>query len=415
MPTIQIKHKGKQHTLDLPDDASFGSLKHAAVTRFNVPIERQKWLGIPQSLSDTASLPPPKPGKDRLLLTLVGSAAGEAQPGSAAAAACAPSTPGGAAAPPAVTFIEDLASPLPAVQRTVAATPDVPDTVRASLLTLPSGTDEHVIARVAARCMSYQPHLIQGFRPELPVIVFDLDYTVFDHRSSAEGAHDLIRPWAHAMFTSLYPRWNLVVWSATSMSWLLTKLRVLQLDNQAAFGFAAALCNAACVEVRLPEGRKRVKPLAVPWAIWPGTCTPANTVAIDDIERNFMLNPGHGLRVRACRHLIQPAVRADDVELLRLAQYLHAIRALPDMHAVDHRRWRRMVRRAGVYESADLLPRIAAAYTAASAEQQARPGFDIIAQAGLAATWRPESELSTEPGHAIVAGSSASEDERAST
>jgi ubiquitin-like domain-containing CTD phosphatase 1 len=53
-----------------------------------------------------------------------------------------------------------------------------------------------------------------------------VDYTLFDHRSPAENARQLGRPYLHEFLTLAYERYDIVIWSATSMKWIELKMQV---------------------------------------------------------------------------------------------------------------------------------------------------------------------------------------------
>jgi ubiquitin-like domain-containing CTD phosphatase 1 len=57
----------------------------------------------------------------------------------------------------------------------------------------------------------------------------------------------------------------------------------------------------------------------------------------DDIRRNFLMNPGNGLKIRPFKqaHLN----REKDKELLRLAKYLKDIVDEEDFNCLDHKHW----------------------------------------------------------------------------
>ena len=85
-----------------------------------------------------------------------------------------------------------------------------------------------------------------------------------------------------------------------------------------------------------------VKPLQVLWTMFPAHARAATTLHLDDLSRNFLLNPRQGLKVKACRNL--PATRGADRELLHLAAYLALVRRLPSLDGLRHSRWRSTLR-----------------------------------------------------------------------
>ena len=46
--------------------------------------------------------------------------------------------------------------------------------------------------------------LLNNMRPGKKLLVLDIDYTLFDHRSTAETGAELMRPYLHEFLTSAY-------------------------------------------------------------------------------------------------------------------------------------------------------------------------------------------------------------------
>jgi len=80
----------------------------------------------------------------------------------------------------------------------------------------------------------------------------------------------------------------------------------------------------------------QVKPLGVIWGKF-DQYSSRNTIMFDDIRRNFLMNPGNGLKIRPFRqaHLN----RDKDRELLKLAKYLKDIVHEEDFNSLDHKHW----------------------------------------------------------------------------
>jgi ubiquitin-like domain-containing CTD phosphatase 1 len=83
-----------------------------------------------------------------------------------------------------------------------------------------------------------------------------------------------------------------------------------------------------------------VKPLGVIWGKFPDYSAD-NTIMLDDIRRNFLMNPQNGLKIKAFRqaHLN----RCTDRELLKLAKYLRAIAPLESLALLNHRYWEKFL------------------------------------------------------------------------
>lgn len=168
---------------------------------------------------------------------------------------------------------------------------------------------------------------------------------IYDHRSSAESMLHLTRPYLHEFLTAVYANgYDICFWSATSMKWIHEKLNLMGVLRHTDYRIVFCLDAAAMVSVySSEEGRLlSTKPLGVIWAQFPEYFHALNTLHLDDIRRNFLMNPLNGLRIKACRRL--PLTRESDTELLRLLPYLLGIAKLSpeDLMAgsgLDHRRW----------------------------------------------------------------------------
>jgi hypothetical protein len=76
----------------------------------------------------------------------------------------------------------------------------------------------------------------------------------------------------------------------------------------------------------------------------------SNTIHVDDLGRNFALNPKEGLKIAAFKDAFTPRA-AEDRELDKLARYMVHIAQLQDLRSVDHKV------RVGVYFVVSNLPK----------------------------------------------------------
>jgi len=60
------------------------------------------------------------------------------------------------------------------------------------------------LAKVEKRVREYQITEINPPREGKNLLVLDIDYTLFDHRSSAETGYELMRPYLHEFLTQAY-------------------------------------------------------------------------------------------------------------------------------------------------------------------------------------------------------------------
>nr|CAH8853034.1 unnamed protein product [Trichobilharzia regenti] len=231
------------------------------------------------------------------------------------------------------------------------------------------------IEKVEKRCKAYRPRKLAEFRAGRNLLVLDIDYTIFDHLTPAESAHQLARPYLMEFLTRAYVHYDIAIWSATSMTWILAKLsqlgiipmhiaktfqhRISQVDSSSStvssvmtsdewiatgrlFQIALLLDSSDMISVNFSErGIKEVKPLAVIWKNHP-QWGPHNTIMFDDVRRNFIMNPQSGLRIRSYRDAHVNCSR--DRELLHLIDYLELIAQQEnDFTKLNHNNWEHYV------------------------------------------------------------------------
>ncbi|KAG7263889.1 hypothetical protein CRUP_034228 [Coryphaenoides rupestris] len=156
---------------------------------------------------------------------------------------------------------------------------------------------EENLAKIARRVKDYKVEELNPPREGKRLLVLDVDYTLFDHKSCAETGQELMRPFLHEFLTSAYEDYDIVIWSATSMKWIDAKMKYEEFYSR------------------------------------------KNTIMFDDIGRNFLMNPQNGLKIRPFMkaHLN----REKDRELYKLAQYLQEIAKLEDFTGLNHKHWER--------------------------------------------------------------------------
>jgi len=225
------------------------------------------------------------------------------------------------------------------------------------------------IAKIDRRIKEYKITTLEKPRKDSKLLILDIDYTIFDHRSTAENVRDLMRPFLHEFLKDVYPSYDIGIWSATGITWIRTKLCEMGIisksTNQALaypegrehhnnivyddtvssdemanqFKICLILDQGAMISVHFPdEGVKEVKPLRVIWDNFP-QWGPHNTIMFDDIRRNFIMNPQSGLKIKAYKNAYRS--REDDRELLDLANYLLSIINVDNFATLNHKKWRR--------------------------------------------------------------------------
>ncbi|CAM4671145.1 unnamed protein product [Leuciscus chuanchicus] len=200
--------------------------------------------------------------------------------------------------------------------------------------------EEENLAKIARRVKDYKVDELNPPRPGKRLLVLDIDYTLFDHKSCAETGQELMRPYLHEFLTSAYEDYDIVIWSATSMKWIDAKMKELGVTDNPNYKITFMLDSAAMITVHTPKrGVVEVKPLGVIWGKYSEFYDKKNTVMFDDIGRNFLMNPQNGLKIRPFMkaHLN----REKDKELYKLSLYLKEIAKLEDFSGLNHKHWER--------------------------------------------------------------------------
>ncbi|KAL5529487.1 hypothetical protein ACEPAG_5472 [Sanghuangporus baumii] len=193
--------------------------------------------------------------------------------------------------------------------------------------------------------------LMHPLREGKKLLVLDIDYTILDTKPLLEGSLPPIecaRPGLHEFLEAIYPYYDICVWSQTSWVWLETKLHELGMigseSNHYKINFVLdKTCMFKVFSVR--NGQQfphHVKPLKIIWNVFP-QYNASNTIHIDDLSRNFALNPGEGLKISAFKeaHTLRAS---EDRELEKLARYMVHIAILPDLRSIDHKEWKKVAR-----------------------------------------------------------------------
>jgi len=189
---------------------------------------------------------------------------------------------------------------------------------------------------------------INAPRPDSKLLVLDLDYTLFDARSSAPTVAELGRPGLHQFLATCYEaNYDLVIWSQTSWRWLEAKITELAMLTSPDYKISWVMDRTSMFSVTSQRGMKKktheVKALEIIWRKYPGKFSDKNTIHIDDLRRNFIMNPQSGLKISAFRNA--PVTRATDRELYALEKYLKIIaREEDDFSKLEHNDWKDYVR-----------------------------------------------------------------------
>ncbi|PNW84301.1 hypothetical protein CHLRE_04g228900v5 [Chlamydomonas reinhardtii] len=265
---VGIKWSGKEFVISLEPTDTVATLKHRLEGETNVLAKRQKILG---------------------LKTKDGKAAGDEAP------------VGELAIKPNVKLMM-MGTPeaaIEAVAKEEEAAPEVQND-------FDIGADEQmadiavrdrpeVQEKLARRIKSVEVKILAPPRPGKKCLVIDIDYTIFDLGSTAERPEELARPYLHEFLTSAYLDYDIIIWSATSKKWVEVKMKELGVLGHPAYSITCLLDHTAMVTVHTDKyGVFDCKPLQFVWEKFPGQYTPDNTIMLDDLKRNYIMNPQQG-------------------------------------------------------------------------------------------------------------------------
>lgn len=214
---------------------------------------------------------------------------------------------------------------------------DVVYTVRDSKEWMSSKEHRDQLTKVTA---ATKIHLINPpLRENTRLLVLDLDYTVFDCKSQASHIGELMRPGLHAFLSAIYPFYEIAIWSQTSWRWLEAKITEMGMLTHPAYKIAFVLDKTSMFSITSNRGKHQVKALDIIWSHLP-VFSAKNTIHLDDLSRNFAMNPASGLKVVPFKNGPSPASRADR-ELFKLAKYLLRIShsSVTDFTKLNHKNW----------------------------------------------------------------------------
>ncbi|KAL0384595.1 UNVERIFIED_CONTAM: Ubiquitin-like domain-containing CTD phosphatase [Sesamum radiatum] len=302
--TLTVKWSGKEYTVRVCGDDTVGELKRRICEATNVLPKRQKLLypKVGSKLADDSVLLSQIPLKAAVKMTMIGT-------------------------------VEDdiIVDPV--------ESPEIIDDFELGQDEVVDIKDKDVNKqKLRRRIEQYKIELRNPCREGKKLLVLDIDYTLFDHRSPAENPLELMRPYLHEFLSAVYAEYDIMIWSATSMKWVELKMGQLGVLNNPNYKITALLDHLAMITVQSDtRGVFDCKPLGLIWAHFPEYYSAKNTIMFDDLRRNFVMNPRNGLTIKPFRKA--HANRDNDQELVKLTQYLLAIAELDDLSALDHRNW----------------------------------------------------------------------------
>uniref|UniRef100_A0A7N0TYQ4 protein-serine/threonine phosphatase n=1 Tax=Kalanchoe fedtschenkoi TaxID=63787 RepID=A0A7N0TYQ4_KALFE len=302
--TLIVKWSGKEYTIRVCGDDSISELKRRICEVTNVLPKRQKLLypKMGNKLADDSLLLGQIPIKSSLKMTMIGTVEDE--------------------------IIIDQAD-----------APEIIDDFEIGQDELVDVKDKDVNKqKLRRRAQQYKINLLNPCRAGKKLLVLDIDYTLFDHRSTAENPLQLMRPYLHEFLTAAYAEYDIMIWSATNLKWVQLKMDQLGVLSNPNYKITALMDHMAMITIHSDSrGVFDCKPLGLIWAQFPEYYSEKNTIMFDDLRRNFVMNPQNGLTIRPFRKA--HANRETDEELLKLTQYLLAIADLEDLSVLNHKNW----------------------------------------------------------------------------
>ncbi|KAI6028562.1 HAD-like domain-containing protein [Pisolithus orientalis] len=307
---LSFSWAGKTFSLDLAESDRVYDLKAALLSLTNVPPERQKILGLVRGKlpSDEGRISDLRitPGKNFILVG---------------------------------TSHLETKSKTPPVK--LESLPDVVNDLDVDVTGKPSSCSEFEKQR-----RNSKSNLINPLREGKRLLVLDLDYTILDTKPLTSGSlppAECARPGLHEFLEDHIP--ILRYMHLTTWVWLEAKL--VELGMIGSTRAYEVILDKTCMFTVFTERNGQpythhVKPLQIIWNKFP-QFSAKNTIHVDDLSRNFALNPDEGLKIHAFKHAHMEQAQADR-ELEKLARYMVHIASIDDFRTVNHKDWKRTLR-----------------------------------------------------------------------
>jgi len=196
-------------------------------------------------------------------------------------------------------------------------------------------------------------HLINAPRQGKKLCVLDIDYTIFDCKHVRESEHPIemhMRPFVHEFLTKIYQHYDIVFWSQTKWLWVESKLTDMGILTHTDYKINFVLDKDSMFKVKWTHNETKqakehyVKPLQFIYAKFPQFYHSRNTIHVDDLSRNFAMNPHNGVKIKQFKDCAKS--RQTDTELKRLAKYLnHVVAHVDDVRQCNNRKWKKELKR----------------------------------------------------------------------
>ena len=191
-------------------------------------------------------------------------------------------------------------------------------------------------------------------RSNKKLLVLDIDYTLFDigSKNLSLNWNDLKRPSTDYLLNECYKYYDIVIWSQTSWKWIEIKLTEMNMlmNNNYKITFVLDKKSMFTIISNFKNKKKKhyVKPLQFIWdnKMFNKYYNKNNTIHIDDLSRNFALNPKQGLTIKPYKNAYKN--KNNDKELLYLTKYLINIAKLNDFKGINHDKWKQYLTTKGI-------------------------------------------------------------------
>ncbi len=131
-------------------------------------------------------------------------------------------------------------------------------------------------------------------RPNKKLLVLDLDHTILHFTSKEEvTCENMKRPHMDTFLTEVYAHYDIAIWSQTHWKWVEIKLIELGLLSHHGYKICFILDKSSMFNME----NGKVKPLHLIWSKYPQHWSKQNTIHVDDLARNFVLNKSSGLLI----------------------------------------------------------------------------------------------------------------------
>ncbi|KAJ7085681.1 HAD subfamily IIID h [Mycena belliarum] len=208
--------------------------------------------------------------------------------------------------------------------------------------------DQRNIRKVKEATAALNVNIIHPLREGKKLLVLDIDYTILDTKPLTSGSlppDECARPGLHEFLEAIYPYYDSK--SQTSWIWLETKLVELgMIGSDRNYQVSTVLDKNIMFQVFTDRDGKpwthSVKALQIIWNKFP-QFNATNTVHVDDLSRNFALNPKEGLKISAFKGAHTREAMADR-ELWKLSRYMVHIASVDDFRTLSHKVWKDVVR-----------------------------------------------------------------------